>query len=170
MIQIEVPGWTLNKFASICLRVVEREFGNEVLLEYLSLTFRSQTHIYIGPSCLFKLPFVHFQNGLKRCVFSKSFFWNSSLVIDYRFLVIDYTVIFWRVMTFQSFFWSVVAGNRLQTSGNWLRDSKFKFKTLWMFVETTLLFDSTLASSKPCIHTFTHLSLSLVLNFSYPSY
>jgi len=27
-------------------RVVERAFGNEVLLEYLSLTFRSHTHIY----------------------------------------------------------------------------------------------------------------------------
>ena len=55
-----------------------------------------------------------FQNGLKRCVFSKSFFWNSSLVIDYRFLVIDYTVIFWRVMTFEFEFKSFIASNRLQ--------------------------------------------------------
>jgi len=94
MIQIEVPGWILNRFASVFPRVVEREFGNKVLLEYLCLAFQSQTHIYINPSCLFK-------NGLKRCVFSKSFFWNFSLVINYKFLVIDYIVIFWRVMYFQ---------------------------------------------------------------------
>jgi len=59
----------------------------------LSCFLKSYTHIY-------RL-FVPFQNGLKRCVFSKSFFWFFSLVIDYRFLVIDYTVIFWRVMTFK---------------------------------------------------------------------
>jgi len=55
IIQFEVPGWTLNRFACFCPRVVERAFDNEVLLEYLSLTFWSQTHIYIGPSCLFKM-------------------------------------------------------------------------------------------------------------------
>ena len=32
-----------------------------------------------------------FQNGLKRCVFSKSFSEVFSLAIDYRILVIDYT-------------------------------------------------------------------------------
>jgi len=55
IIQFEVPGWTLNRFASVCPRVVEREFNNEVLLEYFSLAFLSQTHIYIGPSCLFRM-------------------------------------------------------------------------------------------------------------------
>jgi len=49
-------------------------------------------------------PIVSFQNGLKICVFSKSFFEIFSLVIDYRFLVIDYTFIFWRFMSFQSIF------------------------------------------------------------------
>jgi len=39
IIQFEVPGWTLNRFASICPRVVERAFDNEVLLEYFSLAF-----------------------------------------------------------------------------------------------------------------------------------
>ena len=78
MIQIEVPGWNLNRFASVCPRVVERAFGNEFLLEYLSLIFWSQTHIYTVPSCLFK-------NGLKMCLFKKLFLWNSSLVIDYMF-------------------------------------------------------------------------------------
>ena len=28
IIQFEVPGWILNRFASVCLRVVERIFGN----------------------------------------------------------------------------------------------------------------------------------------------
>jgi len=55
MIQIEVPGWTLNRSARTCPRVVERTFDNEVFLEYLFLSFRSQTHIYIGGSCLFKM-------------------------------------------------------------------------------------------------------------------
>jgi len=55
IIQFDVHGWTLNIFASVCPRVVERAFDDEVLLEYLSLTFWSQTHIYIGPSCLFKM-------------------------------------------------------------------------------------------------------------------
>ena len=63
IIQFEVPGWTLNRLANVCPRVVERAFHNEVLLEYLSLTFWCQTHIY--------RPFVPFQNGLKRCVFLK---------------------------------------------------------------------------------------------------
>jgi len=93
IIQFEVPRCTLNRFASVCPRVVERAFDNKVLLEYLSLAFWNQTHIYIGPSCLFKMVW--------RYVFSKSFFWIFSLVIDYRFLVIDYIVIFWRVMTFE---------------------------------------------------------------------
>jgi len=39
MIKIEVPRRTLNRFASVCPRVVERAFVNEVLLEYLSLAF-----------------------------------------------------------------------------------------------------------------------------------
>jgi len=39
IIQFEVPRWTLNRFVSVCPRVVERAFYNEVLLEYLSLTF-----------------------------------------------------------------------------------------------------------------------------------
>jgi len=86
----------------------------------LSIFLKSYTHIY--------RPIVPFQNCLKRCVFSKSFFWNFSLVIDYRILVIDYIFIFWRVMNFQSIFWSVVTGNQLQTSGNRLQDSKFKFQ------------------------------------------
>jgi len=93
IIQFDVPGWTLNRFASVCPRVVERTFDNEVLLEYLSYFLKWDTYIYRS--------FVPFQNGLKRCIFSKRFFWNFSLVIDYRFLVIDYRVIFWRVMSFQ---------------------------------------------------------------------
>ena len=96
-------------------------FAQELLREHLAISslrislscfLKSDTHIY--------RPIVPFQNGLKKCVFSKSFFWNSSLVIDY-------TVIFWRVMSFQS----VVASNQLQTSSNWLHDSKFKFKTFF---------------------------------------
>jgi len=93
IIQIEVSRWTLNRFASVCPRVVERAFDKEVLLEYLSCFLKSDTHI-----CR---PFVPFQKGLKRYVFSKRFFWNFTLVIDYKHLVIDYTVIFWRVMTFE---------------------------------------------------------------------
>jgi len=81
------------------LQVFAQEF---LLKEHLAMKFswnishwflKSDTHIY--------RPFVPFQNGLKRCVFSKSFSEVFSLVIDYRFLVIDYTVIFWRVMTFE---------------------------------------------------------------------
>jgi len=53
IIQFEVPGWTINRFASFCPRVVERAFANEVLLEYLFL-FEIR-HTYIGPSCLFKM-------------------------------------------------------------------------------------------------------------------
>jgi len=41
IIQFEVPGWTLNRFVSVCPKVVERAFDNEVLLEYLFLAFRS---------------------------------------------------------------------------------------------------------------------------------
>ena len=87
-ITIEVHRETLNGFASVCPRVsFERAFGNEVLLESLSLLFEVRhTHIY--------RPFVPFQNGLKRCVFSKSFSEIFSLVIDYMILVIDYRVIF----------------------------------------------------------------------------
>ena len=68
IIQFEVHGWTLNRFASVCPRVVERAFGNEVLLEYLSLDFRSQTHIYISASCLFKMVWrdVSFQKAFLR--------------------------------------------------------------------------------------------------------
>ena len=40
IIQFDVPGWTLNRFSSVCPRVVERAFDNEVLLEYVSLAFR----------------------------------------------------------------------------------------------------------------------------------
>ena len=69
IIQFDVPGWTLNRFASVFPGVVERAFGNEVLLEYLSLAFWSQTHMYIGPLCLFKMV-------LKRFVFSKKLFLN----------------------------------------------------------------------------------------------
>ena len=125
---IEVP-WTLNRFASVCPRVFERAFGNEVLLENLSLAFWSQTHThthtYIYIYIYIYKSFVPFQNGLKICVFSKSFFWNFSLVIDYRFLVIDYTFIFWRVMTFKLNFKSSVAGNRLHING--ITNFKFKF-------------------------------------------
>ena len=72
IIQFEVLGWTLNRIWSVCLRVVEREFDNEVLLEYLSLAFWNQTHIHIGPSCLFKMVWrdVSFQKA-----FSKILHW-----------------------------------------------------------------------------------------------
>jgi len=107
IIQIEVSGWTFNRFASFCSRVVERAFDNEVLLEYLSLAFQSQTHIYISHSCLFKMDW-------RDVSFQKAFFWNSSLgnrlhsyilkghdfsnwisrvlllVMDYTSMVIDY--------------------------------------------------------------------------------
>ena len=79
-------------------------FAQELLREHLTIKFssktlsscfsKSDTHVY--------RPIVPFQNGLKRYVFSKSFFWNSSLVIDYKFLVIDYAVISWRVRTERS--------------------------------------------------------------------
>jgi len=55
IIKFDVHGWTLNRFASVGPRVFEREFDNEALLEYLSLAFWSQTRIYIGPSCFFKM-------------------------------------------------------------------------------------------------------------------
>jgi len=55
IIQFDVPRWILNRFESVCQRVVERAFDNEVLLEYLSLAFWNRTHIYICPSCLFKM-------------------------------------------------------------------------------------------------------------------
>jgi len=51
-------------------------FGQELFREHLtikfslkdlSLPFRNQTYIYIGPLCL------PFQDGLNKCVFSKSF-------------------------------------------------------------------------------------------------
>jgi len=46
---IEVHGETLNGFASVCPKVsFERAFGNEVLLEYLSLTFCVPSHLFIG--------------------------------------------------------------------------------------------------------------------------
>jgi len=47
IIKFEIPRWTLNRFASVCPRVVERAFGNEVLLEYLSLLFFEVRHTYI---------------------------------------------------------------------------------------------------------------------------
>jgi len=87
IIQFDVPEWTLNRFASVCPRVVERAFDNEVLFEYLSLTFWNQTHIYIGPSCIFKMIW-------RDVSFQKAF-------SEFFLLVIDYTVIFWRVMTFE---------------------------------------------------------------------
>ena len=44
-ITIEVHGETLNGFASVCPRVsFERAFGNEVLLESLSLPFERIRH------------------------------------------------------------------------------------------------------------------------------
>ena len=50
------------------------------------------------------------------------------LVIDYRILVIDYTIIFWRVMTFQRIFCSLFAGNWLLKLCNRLHNSKLKFQ------------------------------------------
>ena len=80
----------------------------------ISLYFsKSDTHIY-------RL-IVPFQNSLKRCVSSNSFSKNFSLIIDY-------TIIFWRVMTFQSILWSVVISHWWQTFGHRLQDLKFKFQ------------------------------------------
>jgi len=47
---------------------IERAFDNEFFLEYLSLAFLSQTHIYIGPSCLFKMVWrdVSFQKAFSK--------------------------------------------------------------------------------------------------------
>jgi len=55
ILQLKFLDELFNKFASVCPRAIERAFGNEVLLEYLSLAFRNQTHICIGPSCHFKM-------------------------------------------------------------------------------------------------------------------
>ena len=44
--------WIIQ-FASVCPRVVEGAFDNEVLLEYLSYFLKSNT--YISRSCLFKM-------------------------------------------------------------------------------------------------------------------
>ena len=49
-ITIEVHGETLNGFASVCPRVLERAFDNEVLLESLSFSFERIRHF--GPAKL----------------------------------------------------------------------------------------------------------------------
>jgi len=87
MIQIDVPRRIL-----IDLQVFGQElFGEDLTIKFslkLSLLLFEvrDTHIY--------RPIASFQNGLKRCVFSKKKSEIFSLVIDYRILVIDYTVIF----------------------------------------------------------------------------
>ena len=43
-ITMKIHGWTLNGFASVCPRVVERAFNNEVLLESLCLSFERIRH------------------------------------------------------------------------------------------------------------------------------
>ena len=47
-ITIEVHGETLNEFASVCPRVLERAFGNDVLLQSLSFSFERIRHF--GPA------------------------------------------------------------------------------------------------------------------------
>ena len=85
IIQIEVPEWTLNRFASVYPRVVEIEFGNEILLEYLSLAFWSQTHIYISPSYLFKMVWrdMYFQKA-----FSENFKINWASNVETYYLTL----------------------------------------------------------------------------------
>ena len=48
------------------------------------------------------------------------------------------------VMTFQSVFWSIVTGNRLQTFGNQLQDLKFKFQNPFEKLIWNLVFDNRL--------------------------
>ena len=55
--------------------------------------------IFIDTSHIYR-PLVAFQKLLKRCDFSEYFSKILSLVIDYNFLVMDYTIIFWRVIDF----------------------------------------------------------------------
>ena len=49
-ITMKIYGWTLNGFASVCPRVLERAFYNEVLLESLSFSFERIRHF--GPKIL----------------------------------------------------------------------------------------------------------------------
>ena len=43
-ITMKIHGWTLNGFASVCPRVLERAFGDEGLLESLSFYFERIIH------------------------------------------------------------------------------------------------------------------------------
>ena len=72
-----------NKFASVCPRVVERVFDNEVLLEYLFLTFFVPSHLFIGLWWPFK-------NLLNRCdsqeLFSEELWLLGVIFWIYEFL------------------------------------------------------------------------------------
>ena len=82
-ITIEVHGWILNGFASVCPRVVERAFGNEVLLEYLSFSFERIIHFgqaklstNFVPKSLIYRPLIAFQNSNEKLWLLGIFFEN----------------------------------------------------------------------------------------------
>ena len=95
MIQFEDPRRILNNFASVWAKLF-REILIIKFSEKNLLFFEVRTHIY--------RPIVPIQNFLKRSVFSKSFSKIFSLIINYRILVIDYTVIFLKSYDFSKVF------------------------------------------------------------------
>ena len=99
-ITIEVHGETLNRFASVCLRVsFERVFGNEVLLESLSFPLERIRHFeqaklplieFCIPSHLFIGLWWPFKNLLNRCdsqeLFSKELWLLEVIFWIFEFL------------------------------------------------------------------------------------
>ena len=69
---------------------------------------------------------------------------NSSLVIDYQNDVIDYTVVFWRVVTFHIWNLNFNSNNRLHTLCNRLQALKFKFKFLKVVLKCSKTSDNRL--------------------------
>jgi len=86
--------------------------------------FEYKSHIY--------RPLVTFQKTCEELWLFRVIFKISSLVIDYRYMVIEYTINFWGVMSFQ--FWIsklFVTNNRLYNSGNRLQLKNSNFKFFW---------------------------------------
>jgi len=96
--------------------------------------FKYISHIY--------RPLVAFQKTCEELWLFRVIFKNSSLVIDYRCVVIDYTVI---LRSYNSSVWIsklFVTGNWLHNSCNRLHILKFKFKSFWnLFKKLFLLLE-----------------------------
>jgi len=90
--------------------------------------FEYKLHIY--------RPLVTFQKTCEELWLFRVIFKISSLVIDYRCVVIDYTINFEELWLFSLNFKIFMSGNRLHNSGNRLHLLKSKFKLFMKAVKT----------------------------------